>query len=125
MGEAEESREPATLRAPHRASREEREKHELTHTPYRAWCPYCVRARGRNSPHRTRSEELKRGGVPRISLDYFFVSRADEAASANPVLVMLDEGTGERYARAVGKKGLGSDGEMDWLVKDAAEELRA
>ena len=32
-------------------SDKEREEHELTHTPFRAWCPYCVRARGRNMSH--------------------------------------------------------------------------
>ena len=122
--EAEDAREPITIRAPYRVSREEREQHELTHIPYRAWCPYCVRGRGRNSPHCSRSEELKRSGVPRISLDYFFMSTKDEVAHENPLIVMLDEATGERYARAVGRKGMGQDGEMDWLVKDMAEELR-
>ena len=101
-----------SLRAPHRVSREEREQHELTHIPYRAWCPFCVRARGRNTPHRSRTEDMKRGGVPRIVMDYVFMSGRDEAASANSVLVVLDEGTGERNARAVGRKGLGADGEM-------------
>ena len=63
--------------------------------------------------------------MPRISLDYFFMSKADEAAHENPLVVMLDEATGEKYARAVGRKGLGAQGEMDWLIKDMAEELRA
>ena len=53
------------------------------------------------------------------------MSSTDEAASKNPLIVMVDEDTGERYARAVGKKGLGAFGEMDWLVKDMAEELRS
>ena len=52
------------------------------------------------------------------------MSNADEAASRNPILVMIDEETGEKYARAVGHKGLGHQGEHDWLVKDLSEELR-
>ena len=32
-------------------SDEERVQHELTHTPFRAWCPCCMRARGRNTSH--------------------------------------------------------------------------
>ena len=42
----------------------------------------------------------------------------------NPMLVMVDEATGERYARAVGHKGLGQGGEQDWLIKDMSEELK-
>ena len=84
-----------------------------------------MRARGRNTPHMTRDEASKRAGVPKVSMDYFFASTADESASANPILVVLDEQTGERYARAVGQKGLGRDGELDWLVKDISDELKA
>ena len=76
-------------------------------------------------PHRTRDEESRGSGVPRISIDYFFMSKTDEAAHENPLVVMLDEATGEKYARAVGRKGLGTQGEMDWLIKDMAEELKA
>ena len=32
-------------------SDKEREEHELTHTPFRALCTCCVRARGRNTSH--------------------------------------------------------------------------
>lgn len=122
--EGEDGRDPQTLRAPHRVSKEEREVHELTHTPYRAWCRHCVRARGRNAPHRTREEDRKKGGVPKVSMDYFFMSQVDEQAHKNPILVMIDESTGEKYARAVGQKGIGGDREMDWLIKDLSEELR-
>ena len=58
-------------------------------------------------------------------MDYFFMSREDEAASSNPMLVMLDERSGSRYARLVGKKGLGSDGEMDWLVEDILVTMKS
>jgi len=57
-------------------------------------------------------------------MDYFFMSREDEKASSNPILVILDEKSGSRYARLVGKKGLGGDGEMDWLVEDIVTTLK-
>ena len=38
--------------------------------------------------------------VPRISFDYFFYHKDDEKASANPILVMLDESTGEKTPEA-------------------------
>ena len=57
--EGEEAEEPRGLRAPLKVSKEQRDAHEITHTPYRVWCRHCVRARGRNSPHRTRTEEQR------------------------------------------------------------------
>ena len=125
MDEGEDGRRPRGLRAPFVVSKEERELHELTHTPYRAWCPHCVRARGRNTPHRSRNEELQQGEVPRIALDYFFMSTVDEAAHSNPLIVMVDEATGDKYARAVGRKGAGVAGELDWVVKDMSDELKS
>ena len=53
------------------------------------------------------------------------MSEADKAASANPILVMVDEDTGERFARAVGQKGVGAFGSMDWLIRDITEELQS
>eukprot|EP00973_Karenia_brevis_P061730 8584631-Karenia_brevis.AAC.1 len=57
-------------------------------------------------------------------MDYFFMSKEDEQASHNPLLVMLDERTGNIYARAVAQKGVGEKGEMEWLIKDMHEELK-
>ena len=50
--EGEEGREALAAPAPRSPSKMERDQHELTHTPYRAWCPHCVRMRGRNTAHR-------------------------------------------------------------------------
>ena len=110
----EEGRKPAGLRAPKVVSKEEREEHERTHIPYRSWCRACVRGRCRKRAHRQRSEEDKakdrNAAVPRISMDYHFMSRDDEEAKTNPMLTMLNESTGDRYMRAVGRKGMGSEG---------------
>jgi len=124
--EGEEGRAVPTARAPQRVSRQEREDHEKTHTPFRAWCSHCVRGRGRNTPHRTQvKDEATRPVVPRVSMDYFFMSEEDRKACQNPIFAMVDEETGEKYARAVGRKGLGTEGEMDWLIKDVSAELKA
>ncbi len=123
-GEGEEGRRPKGLSAPMKVSKEEREEHERTHTPYRAWCPVCVRARGRATPH-MKSKEAEEEAVPKISMDYFFMSSKDEEAKENPLIVMMDEETGEKYARAVGHKGVGTAGERDWLVKDMDAEMKA
>ena len=53
------------------------------------------------------------------------MSRDDESASSNPLFVMADEKSGARYARAVGRKGLGTADEMDWLVQDISKTLKS
>ena len=122
--EGEEARTPKALPAPVYVSKVEREEHELTHTPYRSWCHHCVRCRGRNAQHRKKEEDDKKGQVPRIAFDYFFMSHHDESANENPMLVMVDESTGDKYAHTVGQKGLGGGAEdMQWLIGDLHEEL--
>ena len=66
-----------------------------------------MRARAGNGHHRkqTPEEPLEDVKVPRVHLDYFFMSREDEEACNNPLLVMADERSGPRYARAIGVKG--------------------
>ena len=36
---------PKTLPTPYTPSKQERIEHELTHVPYRSWCPHCVRGK--------------------------------------------------------------------------------
>ncbi len=40
-------------------------------------------------------------------MDYFFMSREEEVASKNPLMLMIDEQTQNKYMRAVGQKGIG------------------
>ena len=88
-----------------------------------------MKGRGVNAQHRkkTETEEDSVGGgkVSRGSMDYFFLSLKDEEAKDNPMIGMVDESTGEKYARAAGMKGVGADGEMDWLIIDMVEELKS
>ena len=71
--EGEEGRASVGIRAPQRVSKVEREEHERTHTPYRGWCPYCVKERGRNTPHMKgqKGKDDAEVKVPRVSMDYF------------------------------------------------------
>ena len=68
---------------------------------------------------------MKEAKVVRVSMDYFFMSQEEEKACENPLIVMVDEDTGNKYMRAVGKKGTGEGNEMDWLIKDMHEELKS
>ena len=53
------------------------------------------------------------------------MSQEEEKASENPLVAMIDEETGNKYMKAVAKKGLGEGSEMDWLIKDMHEELKS
>ena len=53
------------------------------------------------------------------------MSREEEKAPGNPLLVMADEEDGSKYARAVRQEGLGDGQEVSWLVEDMCVQLRA
>ena len=59
--EGEEGRRAKGMTAPMKVSDKEREEHELTHTPFRAWCPYCVRARGQFQEPGHQQGQVQRG----------------------------------------------------------------
>ena len=42
---------PKGLPSPGLPSNAEVEHHNLTHLPYRSWCPFCVAARRKNNAH--------------------------------------------------------------------------
>ena len=47
---------------PHEATKEERQSHEATHFPFRAWCEICVKAKSPDGKH------AKKCGIPSIFL---------------------------------------------------------
>ena len=83
-------------KSPKDPTRKEREEHELTHMPFRSRCEDCVKSRARHAHHRKKSvpDPLGEVMVARVHMDYFFMSREDEAASSNPLFVMADERVG-------------------------------
>ena len=127
-GESDEIVPRRILPDPGQPTQREYDEHCIDHADYRSWCKHCVRGRGMNSQHRkkeAKKEDEKKSEVPRVSMDYFFMSKTDEEAKANPIIGMVDEQTGEKYSRAAGKKGVGENGDMDWMIKDMVRELKA
>ena len=43
---------PKRIRDIRTPTQEEAERHNLTHLPFRNWCPHCLRGRGKEAPHR-------------------------------------------------------------------------
>ena len=75
--------------------------------------------------HRSNTEADKAydDGTPRICKDYFYMN---ETVRRAPIRWLLSQmRILETYARAVGRKGVGEHGQMDWLIRDIALELKS
>ena len=59
-----------TIKSPGQPSKKEIEEHNITHNPYRSWCPHCVRGRGRSSPHSQTAPDdySSENSIPIVSL---------------------------------------------------------
>ena len=55
---------------PRLPTQEEIDQHNLTHLPYRNWCPECVRAKGKDMDHRAAVD--KERGISEYCFDYCF-----------------------------------------------------
>ena len=65
------------LRDPGMPTKREIAEHNLSHLPPRPWCPHCVRGKGRDSPSLRVSGRFAEDLVPRIRLDYCFLTEGD------------------------------------------------
>ena len=84
----------------------ERRLHELTHLPFRQWCPHCVACKSRPD-HQLRSDpsEVASGENPTIQLDLMF------GISGGPILIMVD--VWSRYIKAIPMKTKSAKGIAD------------
>lgn len=95
-------------RVPVEPTEEERVMHELTHVPYKSWCPACIAGRARRDHHQeASSRDSPERNVPVISMDWFYVrgndrhldflSRLEDEEEKEPILTVLactDRSTG-------------------------------
>ena len=65
---------PRALNVPKEPTEEERELHNLTHMPYRAWCPLCVKCKGAGDYHKQYYDKK-----PVVQVDYSFVTQKPPA----------------------------------------------
>ena len=63
--------------------------HNLTHWPYRSWCPHCVAARRPNTHHR-RNPSSARRMVPLLVADYCFVRDNDDKQLCKVLVCKLE-----------------------------------
>ena len=86
---------------PRKPSQQEVEEHELTHIPYRNWCPICVRCRGKDLDHRKAVDGDR--GVSEYAFDYCFPG--DEFGYKLVMLAGWEKVLGMYFATAVPTKG--------------------
>ena len=48
---------PKVIKQPTAPTTEMWIEHKLTHTPFCAWCPICVQAKAKNTPHRKKKKK--------------------------------------------------------------------
>jgi hypothetical protein len=81
-------------------SQKDVEEHNLTHLPYRNWCPVCVRSKGKEMGHRTATD--KERTISEYCFDYCFPG--DEFGFKLTVLAGQERLGGMKFATAVPTK---------------------
>ena len=120
---------PKVLADPGQPTARQRALHDLLHMPFRTWCYDCLQGQGKDRYHLRLEDE---GGVPRIAMDYMFLtekgitrssSQADEWAKGGDcvtVLVLKDYKFKSIWAYPVEFKGTL---QTSWLVQAIMEDL--
>ena len=78
-------------KSPNEPTQEEVDEHCVTHLPYRSWCPVCVKARGREEPHK---KGTKKGEKPIVSMDYKVFGESATEDDKITSIIIKDESTG-------------------------------
>ena len=122
------------LRDPGMPNKNEILEHNLTHIPPRPWCPHCVRGKGKDSPSLRLTGQYAENLVPRIRLDYCFLTENDggeieehdggnideaQIGSKQTVLVMQESECRSVWAYAVDRKGASEE----WAIHQICEDL--
>ena len=111
------SRVAVIRRGPKEPTELEIRAHYATHVPYRSWCPHCVAAAGKATPHRQGDVHDK--SVPTYHVDYWFM-RDEKGSESVPVVIMKDDESKAVAAHAVTVKG-----GVDWVAQRLAEDVEA
>ena len=111
------------LRDPGAPTKQEIAEHNLTHIPPRPWCPHCLRGKGKDSPSLKLSGPWAESLVPRVRLDYCFLTETadgeirasndiedddtheSEAENKQTMLVLQESECHSVWSYAVDKKG--------------------
>ena len=79
-------------------------EHNLTHLPYRSWCPDCINGRGKTLPHEAQDPDDMHL-IPTVSVDYHFMGSKEDEERSQPILATKDHGTRKVFAQVAPSKG--------------------
>ena len=99
-----------TAKTPAKPTEEEWKEHQVTHTPPKPWCKYCMMGRGARMAHKVNGPdtEPKEDGPNKVLIDYMYLS--DEDANRDQVhMAMVDNNHGRVFAYTVPRKGVIGD----------------
>ena len=82
---------PKALPTPKVPSKKEVDFHNLTHIPYRNWCPFCVRARRKNDPHCQSQGDGR--SKPLFCADYCFVRETEDEGNLSLLVGRIKPGS--------------------------------
>ena len=104
LGDERHGQKPIAVPSPGSHTKEEYQRHCLTHYPYRNWCPHCVKGQKHNAAHRSKPTRTRE--IPLLAVDYCFV-RDEEDGEALTLLVGKMEPYKAFVALPVDMKGTG------------------
>ena len=107
---------------------EVREKHRITHRPYRRWCRHCQEGQAIGDGHKASQNEPL---FPIIGVDYFYLTPGGEVVTNDQVeegeesenvkcLMIRDRMTKCIFAMVIPQKGVDQD---RWVVKQVVEAI--
>ena len=109
---------PRRKRNPCNPTKEEVDRHNLTHANYRSWCPVCNRAALREDPHYKQTSDEVAKGLPCISFDYKTMGESPNEDDKITTLVGRDRWTKVTFAHVVKGKGLTDENIISKAVDD-------
>ena len=96
---------------PFEPTKEERQSHEATHCPFRAWCEICIKAK---SPHGKHTKQLENPEhIPVVAFDYAFATETlGDPNRRISMMVATDSSHGSIFAVVARRKG----GQDDYMM---------
>ena len=110
-----EARRANTMRDPIKPTQKEVDAHNVTHMPFRNWCPHCVTGSAPNRRH----EQGKQEGyqIPPLMCDYCFLG--DKSDGETLVVQVTKDATSKCvFSHAVPRKGMSHEHGVEHLCKD-------
>ena len=101
---------------PHEPSEFEKQKHNLTHFPFKPWCTSCVKGKAQAEPHKRTERIIEDGELPVLQCDYLMLK--DVAGTGGlKVLSMYVRTFGYGMSTVVATKGPTDMFATKWAVK--------